>query len=315
MKQNNCIILKPFLFILVCSLLAHYFGWGVVPSVIAAEQTLRVSPVILTIPLSPGKIASQEATIENLSTHPLPLTASLNDFITSGEEGGYIFEESKENPLLSWITLSENNFILNPKEKKKVHITIKTPQRIPVGGYYGILFFEPIPQHSANTRTQINSKVGILMLANLGVPDPHAKKAEILAFTPDMFSQDGSVPFMLRVKNVSLNFFTAKPILTVSPLIKFSHPEKPLFLEEKIIFPGKIRRWTQANTIQNLSPNIYKAHIVVDVGNGQVENEDQYFIVFPYLTALIASFILFIVIFVLAKIKRLKDAVAALFRP
>jgi hypothetical protein len=273
---------------------------------------LKISPVIINIDLSPGKTTSQEATIENMSNTPLPLTANLTDFITSGEEGGYTFTDSKQNPLLQWISLDQNNFILGPKEKKKIFITIKTPQTIPMGGYYGVLFFEPVLLNTPNASTQISSKVGMLMLANIGVPDPKARRADILTFTPEQISQDGSVPFVLRVKNIALNFFTAKPILTVTPLFSVHPDVKPVYLEEKILFPGKIRRWTQDNTIQNLSPNIYKAHLVVAAGNGQSETQDKYFIVFPYMPALIIFAAIIIIVFLLMKRKRLKTAFAAL---
>jgi len=298
--------------LLILFVVTFFFVGKNAPAVYAEQQTLRVSPVIINIDLSPGKTSSHDATIENLTNSPIPLRASLNDFLTSGEEGGYIFEDSKENPLLSWITLSESNFILNPREKKKIHLVIKTPQTIPVGGYYGILFFEPVLQNTATAATQISSKIGILMLANIGIQDPNAKQTEILAFTPSQISQDGTVPFVLRVKNIALNFFTAKPILTVSPLLSFSNSTKPQYLEEKIIFPGKVRRWTQDTTIQNLSPNIYKAHLIVSTGNGQSESQDQYFIVFPYMQVLLLLSIVIIVLFLFAKRKRLKATLTAL---
>ncbi len=284
------------------------------PTAHAAEQTLRISPVIINISLSPGKVSSQEATIENLTNTPLPLRATLNDFVTSGEEGGYIFEDTKDNPLLSWIKLSETEFILNPKEKKKIQLTITTPRSIPLGGYYGVLFFEPVLQNKTPQATRVSTKVGILMLANIGVPDPKAKKAEILAFSTDFLHETGTVPFLLRVQNVSLNFFTAKPAVTITPLISTVSETQPIYLEEKIIFPGKIRRWTDETTVQDLSPNIYKATMSVSTGNGQVIAEERYFIVFPFIKALGIGIIILLLLFIFVKRKRLKLAMKALFR-
>ena len=160
-------------------LTAVFFGF-LPQHVHAAGQSLRVSPVIINVALSPDKTYTHEVTIENLTNAPMPLKASFNDFITTGEEGGYVFQDTKTNPLLSWSTLSESEFILSPKEKKKLQLTIHTPKQIPLGGYYGVLFFEPVIQNSQPTTTTINSKIGILMLANVGVPDPKAKKAEIV---------------------------------------------------------------------------------------------------------------------------------------
>lgn len=283
------------------------------PTSYAAEQKIRVSPVIINVALSPGKTASHTATIENLTTSPLPLRASLNDFLTSGEEGGYIFEQTKENPLLSWITLSEENLILKPKEKRTITLKITTPKNIPVGGYYGILFYEPVLQNTSEA-TQVNAKIGTLLLANIGVPDPKAKKAEILTFTPNTFSFDGTVPFILRVKNVALNFFTAKPILHITPLFPTGKDIKPVYVEEKIIFPGKVRRWNADHAVQNLSPNIYKVLLLVSTGGGQGETVSQYIIVFPEKQILLFIGGLLMVIVIMLMRKRLTKAAIALFR-
>ncbi len=279
----------------------------------AAKQTIRVSPVIINLQLSPGKTLSQKVTIENLTSTPLPLRASLNDFVTGGEDGGYVFADTKTNPLLKWIKLSDDEFILSPKEKKKITMTIKMPSSIPVGGYYGILFFEPVVQSVVTNATQVHTKVGVLMLANLGVPDNGGKKADILTFTPQQLSQDGTIPFTLRVQNTSLNFFTAKPILTLTPILSTKKQTAPIYLEEKLIFPDKVRRWTDDQTMHDLSPNIYKVHLAVSTGNGNTVITDRYFVVFPLIKFLVRLGIFLIIIFLIIKRKRLGKVANALF--
>ena len=289
----------------------------------AAQQSLRVSPVIINVALSPDKTYDHEITIENLTNAPMPLKASFNDFITSGEEGGYVFENTRTNPLLSWTKLNETEFILNPKEQKKLQLTIKTPKSISLGGYYGVLFFEPVVQNAVPNATRVSSKIGILMLANVGVPDPNSEKAEILTFSTDLLSQDGNVPLLLRVKNISLNFFTAKPILTLKPLIYNVIPdligdpvngEKELSFEDKIIFPGQVRRWTEESAIQGLSPNIYTAHMAVSTGDGQYVVMEKYFVVFPIMKALLIIGVLILVMFLIVRRKQLRQAVKELIK-
>ena len=279
----------------------------------AQEQTQRVSPVIINLSLSPGKTHTHEVTVENLTSSPMPLRATLNDFITSGEEGGYIFEDSKSNPLLSWITLNENEFLLNPKEKKTLQLTITTPKSIPVGGYYGVLFFEPVLMNTPTETTRVSAKVGVLMLANIGVPDPNANRAEILDFTLPFWNNENPVPLLLRVKNTALNFFTAKPTIVVSPIIPVDG-SKLITLEEKIIFPGGVRRWTEDTTIQDLSPNIYKAALSVSSGNGQTVTSERYFVVFPFAHVLGILIVCVVLLFIILKRKRFGKAINALIR-
>ena len=279
----------------------------------AAVQTLRVSPVIINVPLSPGKSYTYEITVENLTEHALPLQTSLNDFQTTGEEGGYVFEDTKTNPLLSWISLSDTVLILNPKERKKITLTINTPRNIPLGGYYGMLFFQPVLPDAAPGATRVVSKIGILLLANIGVPDQNVKQADILTFTTGLFHQDNRIPLLLRVKNTSLHFFTAKPILTISPLIPLiSHPHQPMYLENKIIFQDKVRRWEQTITLPGAIPNIYKAHMAVSTGGGNYVTQDRYFIVFPFTYTIIVLAILLLLFFLVKKRNRLRIVIKIL---
>lgn len=283
------------------------------PKAEAAKQTLRVSPVIMNLSLSPGKTLEQEVTIENLTTTPLPLRASLTDFVTGGEEGGYVFENTKTNPLLKWITLSDDTFILAPNEKKTLTMTVQMPKSIPVGGYYGLLFFEPVLQGITNPQTQVSTKVGVLLLGNLGVPS-NGKRADILTFNPVQLSQDGTVPFLLRVQNISLNFFTAKPILKITPVLPLGNANTPIYLEEKLIFPDNIRRWTEDEAVTNLSPNLYKMQLAVSTGNGEQEFTERYVIVFPWMKALLGFAGVLLLIFLVVKRTRLKKAVHELFK-
>lgn len=280
-----------------------------------AAQVLRVSPIIINVPLSPGQVYPHEVTIENLTDNPLPLHASLSDFQTTGEEGGYIFAETHNNPLLSWITLSDTELILNPKEKKTIQATITTPQSIPLGGYYGMLFFEVIPLTEVLGGTQVVPKIGVLLLANVGVPDPNAKNAEILTFTTGLFHDTTQLPLLLRVKNISLHYFTAKPILTISPLIPLLQNKEDIhYLEEKIVFQGNVRRWEEALTLKDASPNIYKASLKVSTGNGQVVTEEKYFVIFPLMKAVVGIIILAVILFIIRKRKRLGKAIRALIK-
>jgi hypothetical protein len=306
-------IYKYAIIFFVVFLISHFSSLIFPPKADAAEQSLRVSPVIINVSLSPGKTYTHEVTVENITNAPMPLRATLNDFITAGEEGGYVFEETKTNPLLSWIKISETEFIINPKEKKKLQMSITTPKSISLGGYYGILFFEPVLPTTTANGARVSSKVGVLMLANVGVTDPNAQKAEIIDFTMPLIDADGTLPALLRVKNISLNFFTAKPQLSITPLLpSFSQSPHSITLEDKIIFPGKIRRWEEQSVIHGLAPNIYKMQLAVATGNGQNVTTGSYVLVFPYEKALVASILITIAIVGITKRKRIRKALTAL---
>ncbi len=202
------------------------------------RYTIRVSPLIIPLSLSPQKTIKHEILIENLSNKPYPIRINFSDFIST-EDGGYVFPERNTSPLLSWIRVKPTEFIIPARAKQKIILTITTPKNIPIGGYYGMLFFEPVLPVS-NKSTQIISRVGVLLLGNVGVVDEKAQKAQILTFSLPHLIFDRKTTLLFRVKNISLHHFTGKPILSLSPL--FGEYTKQ-FLEEKIVFPGKIRRW------------------------------------------------------------------------
>jgi hypothetical protein len=127
------------------------------------DKVIRVSPVIVHLNLTPDHTTTYELTIENLLDTPLPVKALYSDFDTTAEDGGYILTDKNTNSLLSWVSLDHEEWTITPKSKQKVNLTIKTPQRISIGGYYGLLFFQPIvPQ--TNNQTVVSARVGVLML-------------------------------------------------------------------------------------------------------------------------------------------------------
>lgn len=247
------------------------------------QQSLRVYPVVIDVPLLPGKTFEQAITLENLSDKPMPLRANLTDFQTENEDGGYVFPETHTNPLLSWTTVTPSEIILPAKSKQTVTMTITTPKNVPVGGYYGMLFFEPVVQQDSQT-TQVIGRIGVLLLGSIGVPDPNAPAAQILTFDHPLISQTTSVPFTLRVKDTALQHFTAKPILSIKPVVGATSKQ---YVEEKVVFPGKVRRWQSSFSLPNYSIGIYQLTLAVSSGNGQLVKNESTIIVFPYIPFLI----------------------------
>lgn len=273
------------------------------------SQTLRISPVIITIPLSPGKTHKQEVTVENLSDQPMPLRAHFSDFEQSSEDGGYVLQETLTNPLLSWTTLDQTDLLIAPKEKKAITISIKTPRSVPVGGYFAMLFFEPVIPKT-NTATLVQTRIGVLLLGSIGVPDAAAKKADILDFSFGTLQETTQAPLLLRVRNTSLHHFTGKPIVTIEPL--FGTPSK-VILDDKFVFPGKVRRWEQTMAMPS-SPNIYRVKLAFSTGEGKLTYAKTHLILFPYTKTLVLLLVVGMIVFLIVKRKRIKHAIQILKR-
>lgn len=279
------------------------------PVSVHSESEIGVSPVILNIELSPGKKYSYEITITNSSRSPLPTTLTFDNFET--DETGIDFstiDSQNENSILPWVTLSEKDFIIPAQSKKTVTLIISLPDTIPVGGYYGVLFVEPVV--SAQTKTSVvSAKVGVLMLANIGV----STKKNTVEFVSSVFDKalyvEGPVKNTLRIKNTTLNHFSVKPVLTIEPFLgkSFSVP-----LEEKIIFPGKVRKWESQFELSDYYHGYYKTTLKVSTGNGNQQVLTGYILAFPVIPALSILITLSVIILVAAYRKRVIKAVRIL---
>lgn len=270
------------------------------------SELIRLSPVVFTPTLDPATRTEYILTVENLTEKAFPATLTFEGFDTVNEIGGYNFNNAPS--LLSrWIEFPQREILLPANSKKAVSFYLNVSSRVPLGGYYGVIFVNPALATSSESIV-LAPKVGALMLANIGVPENQKNKIEILDFSPELLSDDGNTKYILRVQNKSLFHFTAKPILEVYPLLG---EKQKVFIEEKFIFPGKIRRWEGTFNLSK-TPNIYKATMKVSIGNGKQIYKNAYVIVFPLKSFLIISVILGSAFLIIYQHKRIYKAIRIL---
>jgi hypothetical protein len=259
--------------------------------------------VLLNISLSPDQTTTYPITLTNQLTTPLLVETSFADFQTADEDGGYQFVETKTDPLLSWVHIDKDTFLLAPGEKTQVMITVKTPKTIPFGGYYGMIYFSPnLPTLAGQTK--ILPKIAVLMLGSIGVGG-NQTKADILTFSlPFFVQQNTNIPLTLRVKNTGINHFSAKPFVTFSSF--FGKPTTTQ-LEEKYVFPAKVRRWEQ-ELDQTLFPGMYTVQAAVSIGGGKQVFNQTTIVVYPNNQTLITSILIILLLCILILRKRMKKA-------
>jgi len=296
-------------FQIICLVLIFF---SCLPSLVLATTSdnlrtaLKVTPVIIPLQLIPSQTISKDIVIENITSSPQPIRAVFSDFQTTGEDGGYEFQQTAKNPLLSWSTISPSELIIPAHSKAKVKLEIKTPNKIPVGGYFGMLFFEPVPQpQSDKNATQVVARIGVLLLGSVGVQD--GRQLSIIDFKTPLLSNSGQEQALLRVKNLGLEYITAKPIITIKPML--GKARKTIW-EDKVIFPGNVRRWEKG--IQLPEWNIYHLELAVSMGEGKFVYDRKTIIVLPYIKVLALTSVLILVILIISKRRRLKKAISIL---
>ncbi len=278
----------------------------------AHAQTLRISPALLKIELSPGKTTTQEFLVDNLTNNPLPVKINVEGFDSNDEDFGIKVAEKITTPLADWISLDTTDTIIPAKTQTKITATINVPTEVPLGGYYAVIFFDPLPNPAdLNIQgNQINARLGAITLASIGVANSQ-NEAEIITFTSDKSFYNSDLPQLtLRAKNTGLNFFTAKPSLVIDPLIGKT---TTIDWEEKTILPGKIRRWEKQINLPNNYSLFSKITVNLSLENGQFVSKSFTVYSFPVQKSLLLT-ILFIILSIMLKNRsRLLKSLKVLF--
>jgi len=268
---------------------------------------LRISPVILKLQIKPGSKQVYSIKVDNLASIPVPVQASIEGFDPSDEDSGVEVSSNTNtvSPLSSWMALDHTDTIIPARSSDKFFVRISIPQTVPLGGYYAMIYFTPL-----TPGLSIGSKIGVITLANIGVEDSLKKRGDILEFSFDKpVYESNPVGVHIRVKNISLNYFTAKPTLSITPLLGKT---QRLDLEEKVILPDKIRSWKPVFTIQNYKWGVYNIKLSVSLEQGLFVEESKYIIVFPVRQSILLLILILLLLFIISKRKNMKRAILAL---
>lgn len=241
------------------------------------NQIIKVSPFLLRLNLLPGTTQNYPITVTNLSDQPLPINASVEGFDADNEDYGISLNTPSDNPLTKWIYLDKTNSIIPSRSSEVFNARVAVPSSIPLGGYYAVIFFTPL---SSPLNQTINSRLGVITLANIGVQNSTQATMKVPTFYFNHLIYSGNpVDLTLRVQNSSLDFILVKPTLTIKPL--FGSPEQ-FQLEEKTILPGKIRRWQDKISLKNLTSGIYLTKLTLsDEENHQLSLDNNLYIIPP----------------------------------
>ncbi len=274
-------------------------------------QSLRVTPIINDLKLTSGETTKFPLTIQNLSSDPVGIHATLSGYDQIGEVPLY---EQKPSEMINWTHLSKIDILLPPHSIKTIMVTITPPRHLGSSGYYETIFLTPIVNQQVTQGSPlILSRLGVLVLGTIGNLNYSdlAKKTTISDFSPShqiLNAFPKTISF--TVNNYYFTHFDAKPFLTITPL--FGKPQTTL-LEDKHVLPGSARIWNYQQKTK--WPNVfYRLHLALSVGGGKQVITDTWFIVLPYKPILYIIGILVILYFVFHKPQRFGRAIKIIFK-
>jgi len=218
-----------------------YGGLGIQPHEWDLKNPLTKSWFIYT--LESGETKKGKVDVINSSNEPQDIKIYPVDAVTT-QDGAFAPEpEDKEKiDVGAWITLSESEVSLRPKETKTIKFTLKVPENAEVGDHMGAIIAQnkKIPEAEEGTGMRIVTRVGARIY--LTVPGELIKKLEFEKFTWKL--EDRQVTFYLDLANKGNVRLSPKGEIEIKNIFgkvidKIEITEREVFPRSTIIVPIK----------------------------------------------------------------------------
>ena len=265
----------------------------------ASSTSVTVFPSIISLSLSPGSTSSSILTVGNNSDSPLPIRLQFEPLTLA--------DDTSTLPSIGpWITLSNSTLLIPARKQEKITIQITIPKTLALGGYYGMIYLEPLSSIKATTGSDIRTKIGVLILGSIGVQDVPLNSIELQQPHLSSFvSESKTLALSYQVKNTALNHISAKPFLVIHPL---NGKNETVQFDERLVFPGKKRAWESSFTVQDSKKFYYTADLHVSIGNGRSQKKSFSFIIFPIQQSIILVLCIAASISIIRKRKQIRNA-------
>jgi hypothetical protein len=157
-------------------------------SAFSPQTALGVSPAIIEQVVEQKKIHTAKIFVFNVTNFPLPIKSSVRSFIPHLDAS-------------SWIEVDPADFILQPRERKEIKITIKPPNKTEPGGHYAVVYFQPlVPVENLSPQTAyLSARVGALIF--LVVKGDMVEKAVVSDLKTVKFQEKSPISFQINFKN------------------------------------------------------------------------------------------------------------------
>lgn len=127
----------------------------------ATAYAIGAAPLRVEFSSQPGETVHGQVNVFNDSDSMQTIVVSKGDFIVNEDEDLEFYEDVKEDNLYSlqeWITIPNNEVILEPRGKGVIPYEIIIPVDAPSQGYYGSLFIETKPD---TTKKIADATIGV----------------------------------------------------------------------------------------------------------------------------------------------------------
>jgi len=220
-------------------------GFALVGSINAQqeEKGIGVSPLTFELTANPGDKIKNQVKVYNPSKSRIGVKMEVEDFTATGEIGHVIIAPSETDTysLSRWVTVSPQEFNLDPGGQQYVNFTITVPDKAEPGGHYGSILARitmSAGEGGEFAGAAVAGRVGVLVL--LTVSGDVKESLAVKSFSCPESSQYGPVPFEIRFENTGTVHVKPRGFITITNWLdkKVASIEFPV----KNAIPGSVRK-------------------------------------------------------------------------
>jgi hypothetical protein len=223
-----------------------------------------------SLSLKPGQSTQIVLEVRNPTNEAVAVQSTVKDFII-GEDGETPVpvdetEVSNRWSLASWLAVTPNNAVVEPRKSASILVTIAVPQDAMPGGHYAMVLHKPVvgEMQGQTTGAQVSTQVGTLLYVVVEGELQESAHIKDFAFTP--FSEFGPVPFSFDFDNQSSMHVRTQIEIVIKNF--FGKETDRLTVEQKNVFPGSVRHYEGLwNKVWGLGP--YKAEVIATYGKAE----------------------------------------------
>lgn len=188
-----------------------FFGYDVSAQSVETDssQGIKISPALYELNAEKGKTYEISVDVMNVTLGDLQYSTSIDDFGSSDESGSpKILIDSnlpESSSIKTWLS-DIPDFVLKPRQSKKITVYIKIPDDAEPGGHYGVLRFSGTAPNLEGTGVGLSASAGVLILIRVdGAISETASIASFFAVSDNnsqsSFFESGPINFAIRLKN------------------------------------------------------------------------------------------------------------------
>ena len=289
-------------------------GMILTQAVFADKPGIGLSPLTFELTGNPGDVIENYVKIGNPSSeHTISVKMTVEDIAPTGEAGHVIVEpaETETYSLAGWTGCEPEEFILEPKQERKIKFTIRIPENAEPGGHYGTVVAGSTGVIGPGiTGTAIVPRVGALVL--LTIPGEMKENLVVKDFSaPRNYFEYGPVPFAVRFENLGTVHSKASASITITDLRGKKVAEVPL--SQKNVLPNSVRKFDASWDQKWLWGGKYIATLSGTYGLSNTPLESQVITFWAFPWKVILGLLVFIILLILTR-KRWMAAVRILIK-